>query len=84
MFSAPGTNPDASWWGSHGRCVRLLAWVQMAPGHAQTQLPWGPTRRPPGQEKLVPSADNILSPYFEGAESISGLDLTWSQAFGGP
>ena len=26
--------------------------------------------------KLVPRADNTVSPYFEGAESISGLDLT--------
>ena len=34
------------------------------------------TQRPSGQGKLVPTAGNMVSPYFEGAESIFVTGLT--------
>ena len=46
-------------------------------------LPPGPARGPFGQQKWVPRADNMVSLYFEGAESISGLGSPPSQPFRG-
>ena len=50
---------------------------------ARRHLPWDPSRRPSGQEKLVPRAEKMVPPYFEGTESISGLGLTQFQGFKG-
>ena len=47
--------------------------------HPPRDLP----RRPSGGQKWVPRADNIVSPYFEGAESISGLGLPQFHPFRG-
>ena len=40
-----------------------------------------PCFQPLGQPKWVPRAENMISPYFECAESISGLGLTQFQGF---
>ena len=46
-------------------------------------LPWDPTRRPSGHQKLVPGAGNRVAPRSEGVESISGIGLTEFQGFKG-
>ena len=61
-------------------CLRGLTWH---PGtHAQAPSV-GPTWRPSDQENLVPRAENMVPPYFEGVESMSGFGLTQFQGFKG-
>ena len=78
---APLTGPTAGPGGRHGSATGL-GWgsdlrVDSGP------LPPGPARGHSGQQKWVPGADNMVSPYFEGAESISGLGLPQVQPFRG-
>ena len=56
------------------------AWVPREPTQTGAGTYRGtPTGRRSGQERLVPGAGNMVSPYFEAAESISGSGWTQLQ-----
>ena len=67
------------------RLVRACACLSttQTPAGTRTHLPRDPSRGTSGRQKWVPRAENRVSPYFEGAESISGTGLTQFQGFKG-
>ena len=86
MLPPRGTHfsgPEGPRAGTHGPWVRVGTRATWTHTDRHRHPPWDPTRRPSGQEKLVPGAGNMGSPYFEGDESISVTGLTQFQGFKG-
>jgi len=70
------SQPDGLWLGPCGKCLSMhIRKRHLRPGRQAHTPSVGPHLKPWGQEKLVPRADNMESPYSEGAESIFGFDL---------